>query len=50
MVAALADNPYFLPDDFDDGCLPAVVQRAMCELVQPAYDELVAVAHVGNEA
>ena len=45
MVTASANNPYFLPDDFDFDGLPAVVQRAICELVQPAYDELVAGAH-----
>jgi hypothetical protein len=42
MVATFTDNPDFLPDDFDFDALPAVVQRAICELVQPAYDELVA--------
>ena len=45
MVTTSADNLYFLPDDFDFDGLPAVVQRAIRELVQPAYDELVVGAH-----
>lgn len=45
MSTTFAENPYFLPDDFDFDGLPSVVQRAICELVQPAYDELVLGAH-----
>ena len=45
MPTTFKENPCFLPDDFDYDGLPSAVQRAICELVQPAYDELVVGAH-----
>lgn len=41
MAMTDGDRPHFLPEDFNYDGLPPYVRQAMCELVEPAYEELV---------